>query len=113
MGEGADKLDAAEIVGIVADIHERSLAANARPEFYVPCVVHPSQMASLVIRTEGDPRRFVNSIRSQVSAVDPDQSVSDIKTMDELIDGSVGKPAVDDGSTGIVRRRGPAPRRGW
>jgi predicted permease len=92
MGEGADKLDAAEIVGIVADIHERSLAANARPEFYVPCVVHPSQMASLVVRTEGDPRRFVNSIRSQVSAIDPDQSVSDIKTMDELIDGSVGKP---------------------
>jgi putative ABC transport system permease protein len=92
MGEGADKLDAAEIVGIVADIHERSLAANARPEFYVPCVVHPSQMASLVVRTDGDPRRFVNSIRSQVSAIDPDQSVSDIKTMDELIDGSVGKP---------------------
>ena len=46
MGEGADKLDAAEIVGIAADIHERSLAANARPEFYVPCVVHPSQLHS-------------------------------------------------------------------
>ena len=61
MGEGADKLDAAEIVGIVADVHEGSLISNARPEFYVPCVVHPPQTAYLAARTEGNPRRFVRS----------------------------------------------------
>jgi ABC-type antimicrobial peptide transport system permease subunit len=91
MGEGADKLDSAEIVGIVADVHERGLASGARPEFYVPCVVHPPQTAYLVVRTEGDPRRFVNAIRSQAPAIDPDQSVSDIRTMDEVIEASVGQ----------------------
>ena len=91
MGEGADKLDSAEIVGIVADVHERGLISNARPEFYVPCAVHPPQTAYLAARTEGDPRRFVNAIRRQAPTIDPDQSVSDIRTMDEVIEASVGQ----------------------
>jgi putative ABC transport system permease protein len=91
MGEGADKLDGAEIVGIAADIHEHGLEATTRPEFYVPSTVHPPQTAYLVVRTEGDPQGWVNAIRGQVPAIDPDQSVSDIRTMNEVIDASVGK----------------------
>jgi putative ABC transport system permease protein len=91
MGEGADKLDGAEIVGIAADIHEHGLEAGTRPEFYVPCAVHPSQTAYLVVRTEGAPQHLVNAVQGQVPAIDPDQSVSDIRTMNDLIDASVGK----------------------
>ena len=38
-----------------------------------------------------DPRRFINAIRSQAPAIDPDQPVSDIRTMDEVIEASVGQ----------------------
>ena len=77
--------------GIVADVHERRLTSNAVPEFYVPSVVHPPQTGYLLVRTSGDPLRFVNAIRKQVIAVDPDQPVSDIRTMDAIFDASIGQ----------------------
>jgi ABC-type antimicrobial peptide transport system permease subunit len=80
-----------EVVGIVADVHEGSLASDGVQEFYVPCAVHPPQTAYLVARTEGDPRRFANTIRSQVLAVDHDQPIADIKTMDEVLAGTLGQ----------------------
>jgi predicted permease len=91
IAEAPDKLDSAEIVGIVADVHERGLAVDARPEFYVPSGVHPPQTAYLAVRTDGDPLRLVNIIRRLARAIDPDQSISDIRTMDEVIEASVGQ----------------------
>jgi predicted permease len=80
-----------EIVGIVADVHEGSLASDAVQEFYVPCIVHPPQTAYLVARTEGDPRHFANAIRNQVLAVDHDQPISDITTMEAVLAGTLGQ----------------------
>ncbi|HEY3937644.1 MAG TPA: ABC transporter permease [Bryobacteraceae bacterium] len=80
-----------EVVGIVADVHEGSLAFSGVQEFYVPCVVHPPQTAYLVMRTDGDPRRFANALRSQVQKVDRDEPVSDINTMDDVLAGTLGQ----------------------
>jgi putative ABC transport system permease protein len=80
-----------EVVGIAADIHEGGLAENAVSEFYVPCVVHPPQTAYLAVRTQGDPGAFAAGIRSQVEAVDPDQAVSDVKTMDAVFEATMGQ----------------------
>ena len=75
-----------EIVGIVADVHERGLDTNAMPEVYLPLAGNAVSTAGLVVRTEGDPRRLVNSVRAQVLAIDRDQAISDVKTMQEMID---------------------------
>jgi putative ABC transport system permease protein len=80
-----------EIVGIMADVHDQGLALDAEQTVYLPTAVHPPQVAYLAARTEGDPRRFVNTVRSQVLAVDGDQPVSDVRTMDEVIDASIGQ----------------------
>ena len=80
-----------EIVGIMADVNDRGLAFDAEPALYLPTALHPPQVVYLAARTEGDPHRFVNTLRSQVLAIDPDQPVSDIKTMEELIDASIGQ----------------------
>ena len=40
----------------------------------------------LVIRTSSDPLRVVAAVRSEIRAVDPDQPVSDIRTMADVID---------------------------
>jgi predicted permease len=80
-----------EIVGVVADVHERGLDASAMPELYLPLADNPVQTAALVVRTKGDPHRFVNSVRAQVAAIDRDQAVSNVKTMDEMIESSVGQ----------------------
>jgi predicted permease len=91
IAERADRVDSAEIVGVVADVRERGLAVGAKPEFYVPSVVHPPQTAYLAIRTDGDPRRLVNTVRTLVRAIDADQAISDIRTMDDVINASVGQ----------------------
>lgn len=83
-----------EIVGIVADVHERGLDGDVWPEVYVPFAANPLQTASLAVRTDGDPRGFVNSVRAQVLAIDRDQAISNVRTMDEIIDGSIGQRRV-------------------
>ena len=83
-----------EIIGIVADVHERGLEKETAPEIYIPLVAMPLQTAALAVRTDGDPRHFVNSIRAQVLAIDPDEAVSHIKTMEEAIQESVGQRRV-------------------
>jgi putative ABC transport system permease protein len=90
--EGADReAGELEIVGVVGDVHEGGLTTEPRPEFYVPLVVHPPQRAYLAVRTQGDSLGLANAIRSQVLAIDGDQAVSDIHTMEEVIDESVGQ----------------------
>ncbi|MGH9581831.1 MAG: FtsX-like permease family protein, partial [Bryobacteraceae bacterium] len=92
ISEGFDKkVGWLRIVGISADVHEGGLASNVVPEFYVPCAVHPPQTAYLMVRTPGDPLRFANAVRSQVQAIDPDQSVSEIKTMNAVLEARLGQ----------------------
>ena len=80
-----------EVVGIVADIHEGGLASESAPEFYVPCAVHAPRTVYLVARTAGDPLRLANAVRGSVLAVDHDQPVSDVKTMDAVLEGTLGQ----------------------
>ena len=80
-----------EVVGIVADIHEGGLASDAVAEFYVPLAMHPPQTVFVVVSTEGDPMSFGNSIRQRVLAVDRDQPVSDVKTMESVFEATLGQ----------------------
>ena len=48
-----------EIVGIVADVHERGLDIDAMPELYLPLANNAIQTAALVVRTAGDPHRLL------------------------------------------------------
>ena len=90
--EGYDKAAGQiEIVGIVANTHEGGLAGAAVPEFYLPCTVHPPQSAYLAVRTEANPLNFVNAVRAQVAAIDRDQSVSDVKTMEAVLEATLGQ----------------------
>jgi predicted permease len=90
--EGYDKaVGWMEVVGIVADIHEGGLANNAVPEFYLPSVVHPPQTAYLVLRTRTNPLRYAGAIRKAVLAVDRDQPISDIKTMESVLTSNFGQ----------------------
>src|SRR6267378_3592455 len=44
----------------------------------------------LAVRTTSDPLGFANAVRGQVQAIDPDQPVSAVRTMDNLIQAEVG-----------------------
>jgi len=87
---GNQKVGSWEIVGVVADVHEGALDKDTTPELYLPLGQNALSTAALVARTKGDPHKFVGSVRAQVLAIDRDQAISNVRTMDEMISNSVG-----------------------
>jgi putative ABC transport system permease protein len=80
------------IVGVVSDTKLYGLANPARLEVYVPFRQSVSGEMSLVVRSTRDPSTLISSIRAAVSAVDKEQPVFGVATMQELIDRSVETP---------------------
>jgi putative ABC transport system permease protein len=81
----------AEIVGIAAHVHE-SLEAGAWPEsVYVSLDQNAPPFAMLAIRTRGDPLRFTKAVREQVQALDRNQPIALVRTMDDLVEEQVGQ----------------------
>ncbi len=83
---------ALEIVGIVADVHQAGLDLNVRPELYRPYAQLPLQSAMIAVRTKSDPSQFINVVRRRVGAIDPDEPVSDVRTMSAVVQQSLGQP---------------------
>jgi putative ABC transport system permease protein len=80
-----------QIIGIAADIRQAGLAVDTRPGLYRPCAQVAPQSAMFAVRTESDPLWFVNAIRSQVLAIDHDQPITAVKTMDDVVEASEGQ----------------------
>jgi putative ABC transport system permease protein len=72
----------ATIVGIAATAQIKDLTEPSKGTFYLPAYI---SMSTLVVRTAGDPKRLTGAIRDQVLAVDPNQPVFDVKTMEERV----------------------------
>ena len=81
-----------EIVGIVKDIRHASLEASAVPEMYVPFPQKPVNNMTLVVRTTADAALLAPAAREVIRAVDPDQPVSQIETLSNLVNASVAQP---------------------
>jgi predicted permease len=76
--------DAFEIVGVVRDTVNAIPATEISPELYIPFTV--TGMANhLLVRTPGSPQPLAASIRAQVHALDRDQPVTDVKTLETWI----------------------------
>jgi putative ABC transport system permease protein len=89
---GADQTSGGlEIVGIAGDVRESGFVQDAETELYVPTSLYRPQRAALIVRTDADPERFAGTIRNQVLSIDRDQPVTAVKTMDELLETSVGQ----------------------
>ena len=76
-----------EIVGVVGDLQDRSLGAARFPAMYMPS--SQPRGTNLVIRTKNDPLSFVGAIRKEVHAMDPDQPIAAVRTMNDWVDSSV------------------------
>jgi putative ABC transport system permease protein len=72
----------ATVVGICATAQLKDLTQEAQGTFYLPAYI---SLSTLAVRTAGDPRPLTPAIREQVLAVDPNQPVYDVKTMDERV----------------------------
>ncbi|MCX6636161.1 MAG: ABC transporter permease [Acidobacteria bacterium] len=77
--------DSFQIVGVLRDAVNGDPLQGVRPELYFPFTVLAAAN-QLVLLTEGNPVALAGAVRSQVYAVDRDQPVMDVRTMDRLLD---------------------------
>jgi predicted permease len=88
---GADR----EIVGVVADVKMRELTRVSEPQVYLPHRQLPDRTyewfapKDLAVRATGDPLALVSAVRAIVQRVDPEVPLSDIQTLEQLVDGDL------------------------
>ncbi|HYJ87663.1 MAG TPA: ABC transporter permease [Pyrinomonadaceae bacterium] len=75
---------ASQIVGVVGDVRHSGLDAEPKPEMYVSYLQTVRPAYTVAVRTEVDPSSIVPSLRNEISAIDKDQPISLVKTMNEL-----------------------------
>jgi putative ABC transport system permease protein len=76
---------ATEVVGIASDIKNNGLAVEAQPQLYLPFPQLPWGNMNLLVRAAIDPHQLVSTLRQQVYSIDPDQPITQVQTMDELL----------------------------
>jgi putative ABC transport system permease protein len=77
-----------EIVGVVADVRQMGLDEPVKAEMYLPYQQIDNIWyipRDLAIRTNGDTSSLVGSVRQIIREVDPDQPVSNVATMAEML----------------------------
>jgi predicted permease len=77
------------VVGVVRHVRMRTLEAPSRMELYWPQLQNPFNSMSLAIRTTTEPMSLANVVQKQVLAVDPQQPVYRIRTMNEFLASSL------------------------
>jgi ABC-type antimicrobial peptide transport system permease subunit len=82
------------IVGVVADVRQMGMDVAVKAEMYLPyrqTKVYPWFMPrDLVIRATGNPENLAAAARQEIHAVDPDQPISNIATMEKLLSAESG-----------------------
>lgn len=71
------------VIGVVADLRHLGPKQPPRPEIYQPLTQQSFSFAAFAVRVAGDPHRFADVIRREVAALDPEQPISNVKTMGE------------------------------
>lgn len=74
-----------QIVGVYQDIRNGGLR-DGFPEIDVPFSQSPWPTARVVVRTSGSPGSVRQGITTHVNALDPDLPLTDVRTMDQLVD---------------------------
>lgn len=76
--------DWAEIVGVVSDVRDNGLDEDNSPQMYMPLRFAP-RISKIALRATGDPAELASSLRTAVAAVDSDQPVFDVITMEDRV----------------------------
>jgi putative ABC transport system permease protein len=74
------------IVGVVGDTRYADAAREAFPAFYMPLAQHPSALLCVVAEPQpGMTAAVARGLREAVRALDPEQPVQDITTIDQIV----------------------------
>ena len=77
------------IVGVVGDVKQYGLDKKAPMQMYMPEAQSPTRFMTLVVHASSDPSNLIAAVRGEVQALDSDQAVYSIATMEQLLADSI------------------------
>jgi predicted permease len=81
------------IVGVAGDVRRDGKTVPLTPQVYLPAAqtdLYPVELASLAVRASVDPYSIVPSLRRAVWSIDPDQPITNVSTLDDVLAASMG-----------------------
>ncbi len=79
----------AQVIGVVGDIRQLGAEHPVIPELYFPYARRHEAGVTLVLRTTGNARNLVPMIREELSAIDSDLPLANIRTMKDVVNTSI------------------------
>jgi len=80
-----------EIVGVVGDVKTNGLDEAVGPMIYWPCFQFPQLFNTIVVRSDGDPLRLVAAVKAAIWAVNKNQPISKIETLEQVLSESLAR----------------------
>jgi putative ABC transport system permease protein len=80
-----------EIVGVVGHIRHDALDVDARAQVYFSATQMPQDRMALVVRADRNVAALAASVVRAIHEIDPEQPVYELRTMDEVVDRSLGQ----------------------
>ena len=95
MGRDYARPEPLEIVGVTSGVKQWSLSASSPPTVYVPVAQVPTAIArtrggwTFVVRTNDEPMRLAAAVRQEISRLDATRPIRNIKSMEQVLVGSI------------------------
>jgi predicted permease len=80
------------VIGVVANVRQAGLSEPVQPAMYVHVLQQFRSRMTIVIRTSGDPLRHADTVRSAIWSANPDQTITAVTTLEDVMGRSVARP---------------------
>lgn len=89
------------VIGVCGDVRQSGLDVPPRAEFYISALQAPQPPDSLAIHTRVDPASVAGAVRQAVWSLDPNQPVTSVATMEQILDREVFQRRVQTTLLGV------------
>jgi putative ABC transport system permease protein len=96
--QGGEQRPWVTVVGVVGDVRHNGITGPVKAKFYRPYAQfhlssgNPTRFMNLVIKASGDPLAHAVPVRAALKGLDPDVPVSNVRTMEEVVQASIAAP---------------------
>jgi predicted permease len=80
------------VAGMVSNVHQYGLDKESDDAIYLPVYQSDVNNTHLLVRTRNDPMKLANEIQEIIRDIDPQQPVTDVRTLDQVRNAQLGAP---------------------
>jgi len=77
------------VIGVVGNTRHEGLSQEVKAEIYVPYLQGAENSMQLAVRTAAEPESLVSAVRGEIAAIDPDQPIYRVATLEQTLSDSV------------------------